>query len=338
MIKVGIVGAGMVAGTHVRALQDLQDIATVVGVHARNTERLTRFCEAHRLQAAVTLDDLFDRGADALIVLTPPNARREIVARAAEASKHVLLEKPIERNTENATELVELCERAGVTLGVVFQNRFRESSQKLLSFLAEKRFGELASAQALVPWWRPQSYYDEPGRGTYARDGGGVLISQAIHTLDLLQVFTGPVASVQAMAGTTKLHRMEAEDFVAGGVMFASGAIGAVVATTASYPGQAETIVLDYETASVRLQSGVLEINHHDGRTERFGEPSGTGGGADPMAFPHHWHAAALRDFLEAIRDGGQPVVTGREGLKVHRLIDALVTSARLGKRVEIAG
>lgn len=336
MIRVGLVGAGMVAEVHARALKDLEDFVQIAGVHARTKERLDEFCKRHNLEAASSLDSLLDRDIDVLIVLTPPNARKEIVQRAAEASKHVLLEKPLERNSGNARELVQICEKAGVTLGVVFQHRFRESSQKLLSLLAENQFGQLACARALVPWWRPQSYYDEPGRGTYERDGGGVLINQAIHTLDLLQLFAGPVAAVQSMAETSRLHHMEAEDFVAGGVWFASGAIGSIVATTASFPGEPESIDLDFERASVRLKAGVLDIAHHDGRKEQYGEPAGTGGGADPMAFPHHWHTAALRDFLEAVRDGREPMVSGREGLKVHRLIDALVLSAKQGKRVEI--
>lgn len=337
MIGVGVVGVGMVADIHLRALRDIEDVAKVVSVFARDAKRLSDFCSSRGLPAAASLESLLaDPEIQAVIILTPPNARRDLVAQAAAAGKHVLLEKPMERNTAGGEELAEIARAAGVTLGVVFQHRFREASIKLKQLIDDNMFGELARAQINVPWWRPQSYYDVPGRGTYARDGGGVLINQAIHTLDLMLSFTGPVASVTAMMGTTRLHQMEAEDFVVSGVKFASGALGSITATTAAYPGGAESIILDFTQASTRLESGVLSITYHDGRTESFGEEAGTGGGADPMAFPHDWHASALRDFFEALRDGRQPAVNGDEALKVHRLIDAMTQSSREERTVKL--
>ena len=338
LIGVGIIGLGMVADIHARALHDLKDHVKVIAAYDRDPVRLEQFCSSHDLAPAESVQALWDDDQiTAVIILTPPNARRELVAQAAAAGKHVLVEKPLERDTAGARELVKIARAAGVTLGVVFQHRFREASLKLQHMVADNRFGRLASAQVNVPWWRPQSYYDEPGRGTYARDGGGVMINQAIHTLDLLQVLTGPVSSVAAVMGTTCLHRMEAEDFVAAGVTFASGGFGSIMVTTAAYPGGAESIVLNFEHAAMRLESGTLSVTYHDGRSEVFGEPSGTGGGADPMAFPHDWHTAALRDFFEAIDAGRQPTVNGDEALKVHRLIDALTESARTRSLVQLS-
>lgn len=338
MIGIGVVGIGMVAGIHVRALQDLSDIAEVRGVYSRNPARLDEFCKKWNLPAAGSLEDLLGRDdIDVVLVLTPPNARREIVAAAAAAGKHILLEKPLERDSAAAQELVDIASAAGVILGVVFQNRFREASLKLQSLIESGELGALSIAQVNVPWWRPQTYYDEPGRGTYERDGGGVMINQAIHTLDLLQVYTGPVSEVMALMGTSSIHKMEAEDFVSAGVRFESGALGSIVATTAAYPGGPETIELGFEKASAHLGAGVLTVSHHDGRTETFGEQTGTGGGADPMAFPHDWHTSNQRDFLEAVRDGRQPIVTGAEALKVHRLIDALTLSSREKRAVTLS-
>lgn len=338
MLGIAIVGVGMVAGIHARALQDNSDIAQVRGVYDRDADRLKEFCEKWQVPAADSLEALLDASdIDAVIVLTPPNARKEIVAGAAAAGKHILLEKPLARDSKAGQELVDIAGKAAVTMGVVFQHRFREASLRLEELIASGKLGALGIAQVNVPWWRPQSYYNEPGRGTYARDGGGVLINQAIHTLDLLQVFTGPIADVMALMGTSSLHDMEAEDFVGAGVRFQSGAIGSIVATTAAYPGGAETIELGFENAAVHLGSGTLTISYHDGTSDSFGEPSGTGGGADPMAFPHDWHASAQRDFLEAIRDGRQPRVTGVEALNVHRLIDALTLSSRERRAVTLA-
>lgn len=337
MIGVGIIGVGMVADIHARALQDLPDLVEVRGVWNRSAEKLAHFTDRWSLAASPSLEKLVDDPAvDALIILTPPNARADIVRMAASAGKHILLEKPIERSARAAEELVAVAREAGVQMGVVFQHRFRDVSLKLEAIVAEGRLGALGVAQVNVPWWRPQSYYDEPGRGTYARDGGGVMINQAIHTLDLMQVYTGPVGSVTAMTATSPLHRMEAEDFAVAGITFASGAVGSIVATTASYPGDAESIDLHFEGGSARLKSGVLTLSYRDGGIETFGEAAGTGGGADPMAFPHDWHASAQRDFFEALRDGRQPKVTGEEALKVHRLIDAMALSSRERRAVSL--
>lgn len=337
MIGVGIVGAGMVAGTHVRALQDLRDIAKVEGVYSRNADRLARFCEEWSVPPAGNIDDLLANPAiDVLIILTPPNARLDIVKKAADAGKHILLEKPVERNLAAASALVDIAREAGVVMGVIFQHRFRDVSIKLAELVGSGAFGALGFAQVNVPWWRPQSYYDEPGRGTYERDGGGVLINQAIHTLDLLLTYTGPVSEVTAMTATTRLHHMEAEDFAAAGVTFGSGAVGSIVATTASYPGSPESIELHFARASALLRAGTLTVSWRDGRIETFGEVSATGGGADPMAFTHDWHASAQRDFIEALRNGRTPAVTGEEALKVHALIDAMSLSSRERRTVSV--
>jgi hypothetical protein len=160
---------------------------------------------------------------------------------------------------------------AGVPLGVVFQHRMREASQAALALVRGGTLGALGLAEISVPWWREQAYYDEPGRGTYARDGGGVLISQAIHTIDLALTLTGPVASVQAMTGTSRLHDMEAEDMAVSGLRFANGGLGWLTASTASFPGRSESITLHFEKASLHLAEGVLQVHWRDGRPRHMG-------------------------------------------------------------------
>jgi predicted dehydrogenase len=223
-----------------------------------------------------------------------------------------------------------------VKLGVVFQHRFRDASEHLRRLLHQGAIGELSAANMISPWWRPQSYYDEPGRGTLARDGGGVLITQAIHTLDLLLSLTGTVAEVAAITGTTSLHRMETEDFAGAGLRFESGALGALLATTAEYPGFPERIELIGTRATAVLAAGVLTLYWHGGREERFGEEQGTGGGADPMAFPHDAHRALLADFLDALDQDREPRVTGREALRVHRFIDAVLRASAERRTVAV--
>ncbi|MEO1678719.1 MAG: Gfo/Idh/MocA family oxidoreductase [Pseudomonadota bacterium] len=337
-LGLALVGLGMAAKPHALALQALSDRIDVIGAFARSAKARAVFSETYGFPAAPDLAALAeDPRVDALLLITPPNARREIVAQFATRGKHILSEKPLERGLGGAQAIVETCNTAGVRLGVVFQHRFRAASEKLAALILSGELGAVRVVRANVPWWRDQSYYDEPGRGSYARDGGGVLISQAIHTLDLMLSLTGPVASVQAICATTPLHRMEAEDVTAGAMQFANGAIGALFASTASFPGGAESLQLDFDNGAAVLQSGILTVHWRDGRVETFGgEAAGTGGGADPMAFPFDWHHALIADFADAIAAGRDPRVTGAMALDVHRLIAALEQSSRDGRRIDL--
>jgi predicted dehydrogenase len=332
----GVVGAGMAAKPHALALNALRDRIAVRGVWRRNLAELDQFCAHYDFPAAESYEALLaDPEVDAILVLTPPNAREGIVSAAAKAGKHVLMEKPVERTTAAAERIVASCDAAGVTLGIIFQHRFRAASMALAEKVRSGELGALYAVHLVVPWWRPQQgYYDKPGRGTFAQDGGGVLITQAIHSLDLMLSLTGPVKAVAALAATTGLHQMETEDFVAGGLEFANGAVGGLMATTANFPGSAESLTLNFDKASATLTGGNLTLNWHEGRTETVGEASSSGGGADPMAFPFDWHMAQIAEFADAIRAGRQPVSTGHTALAVHRLIDALILSGKEGRRV----
>jgi len=337
-LGLGVVGAGMAAKPHALALDALRDRVEVRGVWRRDAAARDAFCAQYGFPPADSLEALLeDPGVEAILLLTPPNAREPIVRAAAAAGKHVLMEKPVERTTAAAERIVALCDQAGVTLGIVFQHRFRAASRALAEKVASGLLGPLHAVHLVVPWWRPQEgYYDRPGRGTLAQDGGGVLITQAIHSLDLMLSLTGPARTVTALAATTGLHRMETEDFVAGGLEFANGAVGALMATTASYPGGPESLTLNFEKASATLAGGTLTLKWLDGHSESIGETSEGGGGADPMAFPFDWHMAQIADFADAVQQGRQPVSTGHSALAVHRLIDALLRSSREGRRVEV--
>ena len=335
--RIAMIGLGMAVSPHAKSLLDLQDRVEVAYAFSRSEARRRAFAERFDFPITGDLDRIVDDAAvDAVMILTPPNTHLELVERFAAAGKHILLEKPLERSTERALRLVEAAEGAGVQLGVVFQHRFREASEHLRQLLRQRALGELAVINVSCPWWRPQSYYDEPGRGTLARDGGGVLITQAIHTLDLTLSLAGPVAEVAAITGTTGLHRMETEDFVGAGLRFANGAVGALMATTAEYPGFPERIELIGVKGTAVLTAGVVTVHYQDGREEHVGEEQGTGGGADPMAFPHDAHRALLADFLDALEQDRDPRVTGREALRVHQFIDAVLRSSAERRAVAI--
>jgi UDP-N-acetyl-2-amino-2-deoxyglucuronate dehydrogenase len=335
--RIAVIGLGMAVTPHARSLLDLRDRVEVAYAFSRSEARRRAFAERFDFPTTGELDRIVgDVSVDAVMILTPPNTHLELVERFAGAGKQILLEKPLERSTERALRLVETAEAAGVKLGVVFQHRFREASEHLRELLEQGALGALAVVNVISPWWRPQSYYDEPGRGTLARDGGGVLITQAIHTLDLLLSLTGPVAEVAAITGTTGLHHMDTEDFAGAGLRFANGAYGALMATTAEYPGFAERIELIGTRATAVLAAGMITLHWQDGREERFGEEQGTGGGADPMAFPHDAHRALLADFLDALDQDCDPRVTGREALRVHRFIDAVLRSSAERRAVAV--
>lgn len=329
-MKLAVIGLGMASKPHLAALRQLALSVDVSGVFTRSP---TRRAEVSKQTGWANYDSIeaicADPNVDGAILITPPNARTEIINQLASAGKHILAEKPVERNLTNAQSIVQICERANVMLGVVLQHRFRAGAVALGQLIRSGRLGQIHLVRASVPWWRDQAYYDHAGRGSYDTDGGGVLITQAIHVLDLMLSLTGPVKAVSAMTGTTRLHQLEAEDFATAGLEFQSGALGSIMATTASFPGDAETLELDTEHAALRLKAGELVIHWRSGETKTIGEVTGTGGGSDPMDFPCDWHRDLIAEFADAWRAGQAPHVTGREALNVHALIDAIERSAK---------
>ena len=339
-LRLGVIGLGMASAPHAKSLIDLKDRVEVAGCFSPSRERRAKFAADHALPVVNSADALFDDpSVAALMILTPPNTHLDLVRRAAEAGKHVLLEKPLEITPERSQALVETAERAGIRLGVVLQNRFRRTIAEVSRILGEGRLGELVSVSARLNNWRPQSYYDEPGRGTRARDGGGVLLTQAIHTLDQMIALAGMPAEVIAFAATSKVHRMETEDLVYAATRYDSGAIGAISATTAAYPGYADAIELTGTRGTASLNGRSATLAFTDGARESISDDGqGDGRGSDPMAFSHDNHRAVLADFLDAIEAGRDPKVSGREALKVHRLIEAILRSTESGRVETVDG
>ena len=325
--RVGVVGLGMAVTPHAKSLVDLRERVEVAYAFSPSAERRKAFKQKFPFPQCDRVETILeDKSVGAVLILTPPNTHLELVSRFAAAGKHVLLEKPLEISTARAQELVK--KASNVTRGVVLQHRFRPAVERLRMLLPS--LGELVSASAMIGNWRPQSYYDQPGRGTRARDGGGVLLTQGIHTLDVFLSLAGVPAEVKSFAATTPVHRMETEDLVTAAVRFKNGALGVVHATTTAYPGFPERIELIGTAGTAVLEGTTLTFNAHGQPPDVFSTPAGAGGtGADPMAFPHDWHRALLVDFLDAVQEGRQPRVSGAEALKVHRFIDALLGSPR---------
>ncbi len=343
--KIALVGLGMVSGTYVDALNNMGDDAELVGVLSSRPESAANFIEKHFADTDRAKPIIYDNAEDIaaddsvdfVLLTTPPDTRKEFIDLFAKAGKPVLMEKPIERTLAAATELCEICEASDVPLGIMLQHRARPSAQALQQIVSSGKTGALRAVEISVPWWREQSYYDQPGRGTYARDGGGVMISQAIHTLDLALQFTGPVEDVVALTATTGFHEMEAEDFISAGLRFTNGAVGSVLGSTASYPGRTEEIILHYENVSATLKSSLLILDWHNAPSETIGEEASTGAGADPMAFTSDWHRFMIENFRSALQEGTDLLAPARSALGVHALISALEKSGKEGQRVTVA-
>lgn len=327
-LRVAIIGLGMAAGHHARSLIDLADQVDMVGVYSPTETRRLAFAAQYGFPPADDLAAVFDTNfADAVLILTPPNTHLELVEKAANAGQHILLEKPLDISLDRAKAIVSITRNAGVLLSVVLQNRFRSSFVALQTMLRTEQLGTILEASMNVRNWRPQHYYDEPGRGTLARDGGGVLLTQAVHAIDLLLNLAGMPTMVSAFARTTSIHRMETEDLVNAVFSFENGATGTLNATTCAYPGYPERIELICTKGTAFLTGDNLQASLHDGRTVSAGANMVSGFGSDPMAFGHELHRELLANFVGAITRGERLVVEGDDALRAHTFIDNILRS-----------
>jgi predicted dehydrogenase len=269
----------------------------------------------------------------------------ESAVAAAEAGKHVVVEKPLEVTLERCDRIIEACDRNKVKLCTIFPSRFGDANRTLKAAIDTGRFGRLTLGETTCKWWRPQSYYDQGGwRGTKKLDGGGALMNQAIHNVDLLSWMMGPVTHVSGFIDTLAHERIEVEDTAVGCLRFANGALGVIEATTSVHPGLPKTIAIhgDHGTAVIEqddiLRWELTPETPEDLRIkERFAQKVGaSGGSSDPAAISHVGHARQLTDFVQAIQAGKEPLVDGREGRKAVEIILAIYRSAASGQTIKL--
>jgi predicted dehydrogenase len=335
-VGVGIVGLGLAVKPHLLALRDLADRVDVVGGFSPTPARRAEFTKAWNVPGIASLDALLeDERVGVVVIATPPRSHAELALRAARAGKHVLVEKPVDVDYASARALVDEVEKLRSTFGVVFQHRFRPGAIELRKQLRENALGELVSASASIRWWRSFEYFAEPGRGMLARDAGGVLLTQAIHTLDLLCDLVGPVRRLSAQCRTSPLRRIDTEDIACAAVEYANGAVGVIDATTTAFPGFPERIEIAGTKGAALLEGERLTLRRHDGQEVEVGGSTSGGGGADPMAFSHESHRRLYADFLDAVEAKRQPLSSARSALAVHALIDAMLASSRERRAVE---
>jgi predicted dehydrogenase len=326
---IALIGLGPGAEPHAKSLRDLAHRVQVKAAASRTEARTRSFADRFGFPVTTDIDAVIaDPAIQAVIVLTPPAAHLDIAERCLHAGKHVLVEKPLELTLARAAQLIRTARQANRKLGVVLQHRFRTSSLRLRSAIDAGELGTITAAWIMVPWWRPQAYYDEPGRGTMARDGGGVLMTQAIHTLDLFRSLVGVQSVIAAQAGTTPTHRMETEDFASALIRLGNGAPGTITATTAAYPGAPERIDIIGTAGTATLVGSGLRLSLMERKEEIIAAEVGTGSGAGIIDFPHDAHRALLADFLNAIDQDRDPVVNGEEALASQRLIADILAAA----------
>lgn len=326
-LGIALLGVGPGSEPHLQSLATLADSVDLRWALARSNPDKARAAVPASTRVTGALQEILaDPLVEAVIVATPAYTHLEIAAAALAAGKHTLVEKPLDVTLARAEELVGRAAAHGVHLGVVLQHRFRPGAQRLRQLLESGTLGAVQSAVLQVPWWRSQEgYYAKAGRGTLARDGGGVLLTQAIHAIDLFRSLVGVRAVVASQIATTAIHTMETEDFASALLTLGNGAPGVLVTTTAMYPGRAEVLELVCRHATATLEGGALRVQYHDGRSETVEGEAKSGSGDSIMDFSPDAHVALHRDFFGAVAQGRAPTVTGAEALATHRLIDQIV-------------
>ena len=341
----GIVGCGMIANFHAKAIGDIKG-ANVVACFDNFPKSAQRFAKANGCTPYESMKDMLaDPKVDIVTICTPSGAHMEPAVAAAKAGKHVIVEKPLEITLKRCDKIIEACEKNGVVCSAIFPSRFHESSKLMKKAVDKKKFGTLAMADAYVKWFRTQEYYDSGAwRGTWALDGGGALMNQAIHSVDLLAWLMGDVESITAHTATLAHKRIEVEDVAVATLKFANGALGTIEASTAAYPGYLKKIELYGSKGSAVLEEEDIKIWDFEKPTaadkallkKMKGKTKSGGGAADPTAIGHHGHTEQFKDVLKAIKGGKKPAIDGYEGRRSVEIILAIYKAAETGKAVPL--
>jgi len=334
----GIIGVGNIAQNHIAAIEETPG-AVLVAVADCDPERARSFAAEHGGTAYTDYRDLLTRDdVDAVAICTPHDLHAPMTCDAAAAHKHVLCEKPMARTVAECDAMIAACERAGVTLGVIFQSRFELLARKVKTLIDDGRLGPLLWVSANTIWYRTDEYYrSAPWRGTWAREGGGVLINQAIHTIDQLLWYTGMPVRVTAQTRTLH-HSIEVEDCALAILEYADNRLGFIQGTTVAYPGYPERLEFYGARGSAIFHKGQGKLEWHllDPREDGEEKAEVKSGAARPMDIGTAGHIAQFQDFAAAIREHRRPVVDGHEGRMSIEVVEAVYRSARANMPVSL--
>jgi UDP-N-acetyl-2-amino-2-deoxyglucuronate dehydrogenase len=333
---VGIAGAGMIGAVHAAALDELED-TRLVAVAAAREATSRKLAEAHGTGWHAEFEELLARpDVDVVILCTPSGLHPDQAVAAARAGKHVITEKPMAVTLRGADRMIRACREAGVTLSVIFQYRFNRDALRLKRAVEAGLFGSLVLGNAFVHWHRTQAYYRERGgwRGTWALDGGGALMNQSIHAIDLLQWILGPVESVCSYAETLA-HDIEAEDTASAALRFASGALGTIQGTTSAHRDSPIRIEIKGTEGGATLEGSRLTV-WEPGREEAVLSPRDfeslpESHGDEPLGTAHQ---RQLKEIFAALREGREPPIPGEEARKAVEIVLGIYRSAANEERV----
>jgi predicted dehydrogenase len=336
-MNVGIIGTGAIAGMHARAYRNIG--YTIRACSNATADKGRRFAAEHGAEFLERYEDVCRHPeVDFVDVCTFPSLRLDVVRACADSRKPVQVQKPIATTVAAAREMVEIARDSLILLGVVSQHRFDRASLFLSSAIRGGRLGRLLQCDAYVKWWRSDEYYSRPVKGTWETEGGGALITQAIHQVDLLLWFAGPVRQLFAMWQLGATHQMESEDLVNAILRYESGATGVIQAATALWPGYSERIEIHGTKGSAIITGDQLttwDVKDDVGDSP----PISTGvasGASDPMAIAVDSFERQFLDFGNAIQNGGKPLVGGEEGYRALELVDAIYRSCRGGTVIDM--
>lgn len=342
--KFGIIGAGNIAAFHAKAIADLAN-AQLMAICDNGSGRAKSIADEHHCQAYSSFDDLLASGLDLVCVATPSGLHLEPVVAAAESGIHVICEKPLEITLCRIDAMIAAHEKAGTQLGCIFQNRFTPAMTPLREAIAQKRFGRVTYAGIYVPWWREEDYYGGSGnwRGTWKTDGGGAMMNQSIHMVDMLVDLLPEVESLQAFTDTLAHPQIETEDSTVAILRFGDQSLGIVHGSTGCYPGHLKRFeLMGTEGSAIYLDEAfsLWQFKNETDEDERirknFGQSEMSGGGAaDPTAISHSNHTRIFAAFLEALENNTPFHLDAREARKAVQLVLALYQAGRDQKPVK---
>jgi UDP-N-acetyl-2-amino-2-deoxyglucuronate dehydrogenase len=341
-MRVGLLGTGAIANKHAQAYRNIG--FQLAACSNRSEARGREFAAHWGAEFVADYRDLCRYPAlDFIDVCTFPDFHVQPVEECAAIKRPVQVQKPIATNLDTAQQMIELAARAGIPLGVVSQHRFDDATVFLKRALAAGRLGRLLQADAYVKWFRSDEYYSRPIKGSWATEGGGALINQAIHQVDLLLYLAGPVMRVSGEWQLSAAHRIESEDIVNSLLSYESGATGVLQASTAFWPGYPERLEI-HSTKGTAIISGdrlttwdVRDDEDVNARDPAPVEQQAASGSSDPMAIGVASFERQFQNFADAIRTGTQPAVSGVEGYRALQIVLAVYDSCRKNRRVRIS-
>ncbi len=340
----GIIGCGNIAPVHAQSISEI-DGAKLVAVSDVVEENARKLADGYGADVYTDYKEMLKRDdIQAVSLCVPSGMRAELGEECARAGKHILSEKPLEVNSERIDRLIAAADNAGVKLGCIFQFRFSQGALRVREALDSGRFGKLVLGDAYIKWYRSQEYYDSGAwRGTRELDGGGVLMNQGVHQIDLLISFMGPVKKVVAQTALVGHKGLEVEDLACAMLEFESGAMGVIEGSTAIWPGHPARVEVHGMGGSAIIEDGNLrfwqfaEEQSGDAEIQKALQTEGdfgTGAGDPISGLKHEGHLRQIRDFVEAIQEDRKPGVDGREGRHAVALIEAIYESAQSGNPV----